>query len=102
MHVLTPHRKGAGYFLNNQGLGAREREEGDVQQCSHCECVLILQKVKDDGGYCSRCQHLVCGPCADRMLIYGCEPALKKIEQVFNCAEKYRQFCKLAGLNPST
>ena len=102
MIIVTPHRHGAGYFVNNQGLGAREREEGDVQQCSHCECVLIMQRWKDDGGFCSRCMAPICGPCADRMLTYGCEPALKKIEAAFNCAEKYRQFCKLAGLDPST
>ncbi len=102
MHVLTPHRKGAGYFLNNQGLGAREREEGDVQQCSHCECVLIMHKWKEDGGFCGRCMAPICGPCADRMQTYGCEPALKKIEAAFEHAVKYRQFCKLAGLNPST
>jgi hypothetical protein len=97
MYILTPHRRGAGYFINNQ---ESKREEGDVQQCAHCECVLILQKVKEDGGYCGRCQHLICGPCADRMQTFGCEPALKKIEQAFNLGEKYRQFCKLAGVGP--
>ena len=102
MHVLTPHRKGAGYFVNNQALGARDKQEGDVQQCSHCDRVIILQQAKDDGAYCSRCQHLVCGPCADRMEFRGCEPMIKKIEQAFNLGEKLAQFRKLAGLEAAS
>lgn len=98
MHILTPHRRGAGYYLNNQGLGAREKEEGDVQQCVHCERVLIVQQWKEDGGWCRRCMGPVCVWCADRMLTHGCEPAVKKIEEAFNLGEQLRQFRKLAGL----
>ena len=99
MYVLTPHRKGAGYFLDNQALGIKERKEGDVQQCSHCERVIIMQQWKEDGGFCGKCMAPVCIYCADRMQTYGCEPALKKIEQHFETGEKYRQFCKIAGLD---
>lgn len=98
MHVLTPHRRGAGYFLNNQGLGAREREEADIQQCSHCERVLVMRTWKDDGGFCGKCMAPICGLCADKMLTSGCEPALKAIEQAFDLGEKLAQFRKLAGL----
>lgn len=99
MHILTPHRQGAGYFLDNQGLGTNERKEGDVQQCSHCERVIIMQKWKDDGGFCGRCMAPICGPCADRMLTYGCEPALKAIEKIFNLVERLAQYRRMAGLD---
>jgi hypothetical protein len=99
MHVLTPHRKGAGYMVKNVGLGAKERIEGDVLQCKHCDCVIIAQEYKEEGGFCSKCMAPVCLRCADRMTYYGCEPALKKIEAAFELGVKLAHFRKLAGLD---
>lgn len=97
MNIGTPHTKGAGYFAND--IATNRKQEADVQTCKHCEAVILLQKWKEDGGFCSRCMAPICGPCADRMLIFGCEPALKRIEQAFELGMKLKHFRKLAGLD---
>ena len=98
MHVLTPYRHHAGYFCND--IETSRKQEADVQCCKHCERVILLQQWREDGGFCSRCMAPICGPCADRMLTYGCEPAVAKIEAAFNLGEKLRHYRKLAGLDP--
>ena len=97
MHLLTPHTHNAGYFCND--IETARKTEADVQVCKHCECVILMQKWKDDGGFCGKCMAPICGPCADDMLIYGCVPALKKIEMALNLGDKLKQFNKLAGLD---
>lgn len=75
--------------------------------CAHCQKVLYLHDVvgqpnwKEDGGWCRCEQKPLCGPCADRALIYGCEPALKQVETYGNALVKYEQYLKLAGLEPA-
>lgn len=97
MLIGTPHTHNAGYFCND--IETSRKQEADVQTCKHCETVLLMQKWKDDGGFCSRCMAPICGPCADRMLNFGCEPAVKKIEQAFELQGKLNHFRKLAGLD---
>lgn len=94
-HIGTPHTKGAGYFINDKDL--RTRQEADVQTCAHCQGILKMQDWKNEGGFCSREHKPLCLPCADRALIYGCEPFLKKLEQY---AEQQMRFAKLAGDQP--
>lgn len=96
-YIGTPHTKGSGYFCND--IATSRKAEADVQCCTHCETILKMQQWKDDGGFCGRCMAPICGPCADRMLTYGCEPAIKKIEQAFDMTIKLSQFRKLAGLD---
>lgn len=98
--IGTPFSRGAGYLLNNQGLGASQREEADVQTCSHCQRVILMQAWKDDGGFCGRCMHPICGPCATRALTYGCEPFLKKIEQHAERLMRFEHIRKAAGPEP--
>jgi len=98
MHIIkTPHRHNAGYLLNNQN--ARNKQEADIQCCTHCETVIQMQKWSEDGGWCGRCNAPICGPCADRMLTYGCEPFIKKLEAAHDMSVKLSQFRKLAGLD---
>lgn len=97
MRVLTPHTKRAGYFLNNSS--SSQRQEADIALCTHCEKVILLQQWKGDGGWCGRCMAPICGPCADRMLIFGCEPFVRKIEAVFEAAIKLKQHRMIAGLD---
>jgi hypothetical protein len=96
MRLATPHTRGAGYFANNIEYG--RKQEADVQTCPHCERVILMQKWKDDGGFCGRCMKPICGPCADRMLTHGCEPAMQRIERAFDSTVKLAQFRKIAGL----
>lgn len=98
--IGTPHTKGAGYFVNDKEL--KSRQEADVQTCSHCQRVILMQAWKDDGGFCSRCMHPLCGPCATRAMTYGCEPFLKKIEQHAERVMRFERFQKAAGLEPAT
>jgi hypothetical protein len=97
MFIGTPHTKGAGFFCND--IATNRPQKADIQCCPHCETVLNMQKWKDDGGFCGRCMAPICGPCADRMLTYGCEPARKAIEAAFDMTIKLAQFRKLAGLD---
>ena len=105
-NVITPHTRGAGYFLNNQNLSVNGgRQEADIRTCAHqavphCVTTLFLQGAwKDDGGFCSKCMAPICGPCADRMLTHGCEPFIRKIEQAVDATVKLAQHRKLAGLD---
>ena len=98
MIITTPHTRGSGYFLNNSS-GVLRKEEADIRICSHCEVVILLQKWKEDGGWCGRCMAPICGPCSDRMLMFGCEPFIRKIEAAFESVNKLGQFRKLAGLD---
>lgn len=97
MSIGTPYTRGAGYFVNNIGLA--RKQEADVRTCTHCQAVILMQKWKDDGGFCGRCMAPICGICADRMLTYGCEPFLKKLEQGMEARYRMVQFSKLAGLD---
>jgi hypothetical protein len=97
MFIATPHTHQSGYFLNNSSYG--KKEQADIQLCTHCEVVIMMQKWKEDGGFCSCCMAPICGPCADRMLIFGCEPFIKKIEVAFETAVKLKQHRKLVGLD---
>jgi hypothetical protein len=100
MRVVTPHTKGAGYFLDNQRLGVNNgRKEADIRTCTHCESVILMQLWKDDGGFCGKCMAPICGPCADRMLTHGCEPFIKKIEAAFENVVNLAQHRKIAGLD---
>lgn len=98
--IGTAHIKGAGYFLNNKALGQRERQEADIQTCSHCQAVIKMQDWKQDGAWCGRCMKPICVPCGTRALIYGCEPFLKKIEQYAEKQMRFEKFRKDAGLEP--
>jgi len=98
MIIGTPHTHNAGYLLNNSS-DAKTRQQADIQLCTHCETVIILQKWKEDGGWCGKCMAPICGPCADRMLTHGCEPFIRKIEAAFETAVKLKQHRRLAGLN---
>ena len=100
--IGTPHTKNAGYFLNNKGLGAKDKDEADIQTCWHCQAIIKMQEWKDDGAFCRTCMKVICGPCGDRMLTYGCEPFLKKLEQYTESQVKYAQHLKVAGLDPVT
>lgn len=88
--IGTPFSRGAGYFVNDKEL--KSRQEADVQTCSHCQRVIFMQAWKEDGGFCHRCMHPICGPCATRAMTYGCEPFLKRIEQH---AERLMRFERL-------
>lgn len=98
--------KGEGYYANRV-TGESKLAEAAVMTCAHCQAVLTLHSVpgqtnwKEDGGWCRAEMKPLCGPCADRALVYGCEPFLKKLEQFTDATIKYQQFIKLAGLEPA-
>jgi hypothetical protein len=98
--------KGEGYFIN-RFTGDSRPDEAGIMTCAHCSKVLYLHDVpgqpnwKEDGGWCRSEQKPLCGPCADRALKYGCEPALKRIEAHGEALVKYEQYLKVAGLEPA-
>jgi len=96
--IGTPHRKNAGYFINDKDLSTRQ--EADIQTCKHCQAIIKMQEWKEDGGFCRRCMAPICGPCGDRMLTHGCEPFIKRLEQHIDMTIKLERFMKMAGLEP--
>jgi hypothetical protein len=103
--IGTPHRRNAGYLINNQGLSVnRGRQEADVQTCAHCQRIINMQKWAQDGAFCKKCWAPICGNenplCVRENMIYGCVPFLKRIEQFTNAQIKFRQYLKMAGLEP--
>lgn len=98
--IGTPHTHNAGYYRNDDTASGGKKTEADVQTCLHCQKLILMQKWKDDGGWCSRCQAPVCGHCSDRMLTYGCEPFLKQLEKFIETQHRAVSFAKLAGLDP--
>jgi hypothetical protein len=98
--------KGEGYF-GNRVNGESSVNEAAVMTCAHCQKILYLHSVpgqpnwREDGGWCRSEMKPLCGPCADRALTYGCEPALKKVESYGNALVKYQQYLKVAGLEPA-
>jgi len=100
--VGTPHTHNSGYFRNDDRPGGGKLSEADIQTCSHCQAVIKLQEWKEDGGFCRGCMKPVCAFCGDRMLLYGCEPYVKKLEQALGLADKYTQYVKISGLEPTS
>lgn len=98
--------KGEGYY-GARHSGHSKLREAAVMSCAHCSAVLFLHDTpgqsnwKEDGGWCRCEQKPLCGPCADRALTYGCEPALKQIEAAGESAVRYEHYLKLAGLEPA-
>jgi hypothetical protein len=87
--IGTPHTKGAGYFVNDKDL--RTRQEADVQTCAHCQRILLMQKWKEEGGWCAREMKPLCLPCADRALMFGCEPWMKQLEDFMESQMRFKK-----------
>lgn len=97
--IGTPHTHGAGYYRNDDTPSGGRLQEADVQTCTHCQKVLLVQAWKQDGGFCGRCNAPICGWCAERMLTHGCEPFVKQIEVYLHHSVKLETFRRLAGVD---
>lgn len=95
--IGTPHTRGAGYLMNGSKLNVSQRQEADVQTCSHCQRVILLQQWKEAGGWCAKCFHPICDPCAVRAQTFGCEPFIKKIEAFAESQMRYAKVLKDQG-----
>ena len=103
-NIGSPHARGAGYMINHQNLTPNQgRQEADILTCPHCQRVINLQKWRDDGAWCNRCNSPVCGgdnpECQMERRTYGCVPFLKKLEAFTQGQVSQQQFRKLAGLD---
>ena len=100
MIIGTPHRHNAGYYFNDDRVGGGKLTEGDVQTCTHCQAVIIMQEWKKKGAWCKRCVAPICHACGTRMKTYGCEPFLAKLEKEVDAAIKYKRYLLEAGMVP--
>lgn len=100
--IGTPHTRGAGYLGAETGGHSSKKVEADIQTCSHCQAAIAMQAWKEDGGWCSKCQHPVCGPCADAMLLHGCLPYVKRLEMILESDEQRAQLRRLLGIEGGT
>lgn len=95
-HIGTPYIKGAGYFINDKNLSTRQ--EADVQICSHCQAVLLMQEWKKRGAWCGKCMKPLCLKCGKRTQVFGCETFAQKFE-LFN-EEQSRLAAVLKEMGP--
>ena len=96
--IGTPHTKNAGYYMSG---GPHGKREADIRTCPHCQAVIKMQLWKDDGGFCRKCNAPICAHCADRALVFGCEPFMQRLEKFTDAVVKYQQYIKVAGLEPT-
>jgi hypothetical protein len=96
-HIGSAHTRGAGYMIN--GVNLTRPFEADMVTCAHCQKLMTLGQLRDDGGWCRREMKPLCGKCADRALIFGCEPFLKTLERFTGEQLKLQQFRRVAGLD---
>ena len=97
--IGTPHTHNAGYFMNDDRLSGGKLAEADVQTCPHCQGVIKMQEWR-----ASATQHFCTGcmkPTCDSKLCEPCVPYLSTVDKQRNFQEKYQQYLKLAGLEPS-
>ena len=85
---------GLGYRLADNTASGGLRAEADMIGCHHCQKLMVKSDWAEDGGWCSRCDGAVCGPCADRMLTKGCEAfvhqLMAKLEDQYRRAQNAR------------
>lgn len=81
---------GAGYLMNDDRAAGGTKTEADILTCAHCQRLLIVASWKEDGGWCGRCGAPSCGTCADRMLVEGCTPFVKRVEERIKQKERER------------
>jgi hypothetical protein len=98
--IGTPNTKGAGYYRNDDTASGGSKVEADIKTCSHCQAIIKLQTWKEQGNFCNRCMAPICERCGIEMDTLGCVPFLKRLEQQVDSIVKYRQYLKVAGLEP--
>ena len=84
--LITRQSDGAGYSFNDSRSTHAGVQEYDVVCCPHCQCTMNLQMWRKEreqggGGWCRQCSAPVCGPCLTRMLTFGCEPFMQKVDK---------------------
>ena len=96
----------AGYLFNDDRASGGKVSEADIIACPHCESLISYQAWRKErahgggltGGWCRKCAAPVCGPCLDRMLVFGCEPYLRKIDQAVKDNFRRLQNRKVLGI----
>ncbi len=103
---MTSITDGAGYLFSDERNSGGKVEEADIIACPHCEALINYQAWRKDraqgggltGGWCRKCSAPVCGTCLDRMLVFGCEPFLRKIDQAVEANYRRQQNRKVIGI----
>ena len=96
----------SGYLFNDDRAAGGKVSEADIIACPHCESLISYQDWRKEraqgggltGGWCRKCSAPVCGPCLNRMLVFGCEPYLKKIDQAVKDSYRRQQNRKVLGI----
>ena len=102
--IVTRQGDGAGYLFNDNRAAHEGVEEADIVCCPHCQCTINLQAWRKDnskggthnemGGWCRKCFAPVCKLCTKRMLTFGCEPFIQKVNEAVERNERIRQNMK--------
>lgn len=101
--IITPHTRGAGYFYNDDRPSGGRMAEADVRTCPHCQAIIKMAEwdvLKDKGGFCTKCCAPLCQHCGRRMVLFGCTPFMKQLDQLVEMQHTYREFLELAGMGP--
>lgn len=65
--------------------------------CGHCQRLMLKCDWAEDGGHCGCCMKPTCGPCADRILVHGCETFVRQLESNLDAAYRRRQNAMALG-----
>jgi hypothetical protein len=98
--IITPYTKGAGYYRNDDQASGGKLLQADVQTCSHCQKVLMMQQWSKDGAICGgRCHRPLCDGCAMKIFKGAeCLPFEDWLHQQLEKAERRAQYRRVAGI----
>lgn len=89
---------GAGYYINDNRANHGGVEEADVLTCCHCRKVIMLQSWREEGAFCHLCFAPACDSCGKRMLTFGCENFMRRLEAAEKDAYRRQQNAKILGI----
>lgn len=96
--IGTPHTRNSGYYQKTDPNNKKKEAEADIQTCPHCQAVIKMQEWAKASvqNFCLKCMAPTCtnGAC------HECMPFVQKIERFTDAIVKYKQFIKMAGLDP--
>lgn len=87
-----------GYRYADERCSGGTVQEDECVCCAHCQKLLFLRAWRVDGGWCGRCDAYICGLCADRMVVTGCVPFKRLVDDALDRIYHATQNAKVLGL----
>ena len=92
--MTNKHR---GYLQQDNRASGGGVEEADVWTCSHCQAIILVNKWKQEGGFCHSCDKPICFTCFEKAKVEGCVPWRKKVDSALENRYRMEQNAKILG-----